>query len=71
MIVGKVSSLPLIGAPERCFTRVGYGLIRKLYTMLEKLARYKRSSLLQKSFMNLATGVNLKLFSFVNGGGIK
>jgi hypothetical protein len=35
-------------APERCFTRVGSGLTCKHYTRLERLARDKHSSLLQK-----------------------
>jgi len=26
MLVGKVRSLPMSGAPQRCFTRVGFGL---------------------------------------------
>ncbi len=30
MSVGKARSLPFSGAPERCFTRVGYSLTRKI-----------------------------------------
>jgi hypothetical protein len=45
VFVGKAWS----GAPERCFTWVGSGLTRKYWTRLERLAKDKHSSLLQKS----------------------
>jgi hypothetical protein len=48
MFVGKARSLLYSEAPGRCFTRVGSGLTHKHYTRLEKLARDKRSRLLQK-----------------------
>jgi len=48
MFVGEVRSLTFRGAPERCFTQVGYGLTHKRWTRLERLARDKHSSLLQK-----------------------
>jgi hypothetical protein len=46
--VGKARSLPKSGAPEMCFTLVGSCLTCKQYTILERLSRGKRSSLLQK-----------------------
>jgi hypothetical protein len=49
MFVGKARGLPDSGAPEICFTWVGPGLAHKHLTRLEKLARDKHSSLLQKS----------------------
>ncbi len=58
MFAGKARSLALSGAPERCFTWVGSGT---------KLAKDKRSSLLQKFKSNknakcqlLTTGTNVK-----------
>jgi len=48
MFVGKASSLPLVGAPERGFTWVGSDLPRKHYTKHKILARDRRSILLQK-----------------------
>jgi hypothetical protein len=44
-------SLSESGGPERCFTRLGSGLTYKHHTRLERLARDKHSSLLQK-FVN-------------------
>ncbi len=49
MFVGDTWSLPQSGAPERCFTRVSSGLTQKHETRLERLAKDKHSSLLQKS----------------------
>ncbi len=49
MFVGEARSLPWREAPERSFTQVGSGLTRKHYTRLERLAKDKHSSLLQKS----------------------
>jgi hypothetical protein len=37
MFASKASSLPYSGAPERYFTRVGFGLTRKCYTRLVSL----------------------------------
>jgi hypothetical protein len=51
MVVGKIRSLPRIGAPERCFTLVVPGLATNI-RQLEKLARDKYSSLLQKKSVN-------------------
>jgi hypothetical protein len=51
MFVGKVSSLPQSGEPERRFSWVGSGLTVKHETRLEKLARENHSGLLQK-FVN-------------------
>ncbi len=48
LFVGKARSLPLSGAPERCFTWVGSWLICKHYTILERLSRDEHSILLQK-----------------------
>jgi hypothetical protein len=48
MFVGKASSLPESGAPEMCFTWVGSWLTHKHYTILERLAGDKHSSLFQK-----------------------
>ncbi len=45
MFVDKAISLPLSGAPEMCFTWVGYGLTHKHKTWPKKLTRGKRSSL--------------------------
>ncbi len=45
---GKTETYPN-GAPEKCFTWVGYSLTRKHQTRLERLARDKHYSLLQKS----------------------
>ncbi len=45
MFAGKASSLPYIGAPERCFTQVALALPTKHYTKLERLARDQDSSL--------------------------
>jgi len=39
MFVGKARRRPESGESEGCFTRVGFGLSRKLYTRLERLAR--------------------------------
>ncbi len=47
--VGEARSLPLRGAPEISFTWVRSSLICKHQTRLERLARDKHSSLLQKS----------------------
>jgi hypothetical protein len=41
IFMGKVSSLPKIGAPERCFTQVGSGLGYKHSISLEMLAMNK------------------------------
>jgi hypothetical protein len=46
MFVGEAKSLHKSGAPERCFTRLGFGLIQKHLTRLERPARSKHSSLL-------------------------
>jgi hypothetical protein len=46
MLVEKHRSLPLSGAHERCFTRVGSSLTQKHKTRLERPAIYKHSSLL-------------------------
>jgi hypothetical protein len=48
MFVGKARGLLLSGAPEKGFTQVCSSLTCKYYTRLEKLARDKRSTLLQK-----------------------
>jgi hypothetical protein len=48
MYVGKARSLPYSGASKRYFTLVGSGLTHKHLTWLERLAKDKRSSLLQK-----------------------
>ncbi len=48
MFASKAKSLSLSGAPFRCFTWVGSGLICKHQTRLERLARDKRSNLLRK-----------------------
>ncbi len=48
MFVGKARSLHLSGASERCFFHLGSNLTSK-QTRLERLARDKHSSLLQKS----------------------
>ncbi len=47
MFVGKCRSLPYSGATERCITRVGSPL-PVILTRLEKLAKDKGSSLLQR-----------------------
>jgi hypothetical protein len=48
MLVDKARGLPWSAAPARCFLlQVGPGLAWK--TRLERLAKYKHSSLLQKS----------------------
>jgi hypothetical protein len=47
LCVDKASSLPLSGVPERCFTWVGSCLTCK-HSILERLSRDKRSSLLRK-----------------------
>ncbi len=52
MFVGEVRSLPQRGSLERCFTRVGSSLTHKRQTRLERFARNKHSSLLQKSVNN-------------------
>ncbi len=49
IFVGEAKSLPLRGAPKRCFTWIGYGLTHKRWTRLERLARDKHSSLSQKN----------------------
>ncbi len=49
IFVGEVRSLPQSGAPRWCFTQVGSGLTCIHKTRLERLARDKHSSLLQKS----------------------
>ncbi len=41
MFVGEAMSLPQIGGPERCFTRVGTGLTCKHQTRLVRLAKDK------------------------------
>jgi hypothetical protein len=46
MFVGNTCNLSLSRGPERGFTRVGSGLIKKHWTSLEKPARDKHSSLL-------------------------
>ncbi len=58
--VGMARSLPQIGAPRRCFTRVGSGHTCKHQTRMERLAKDTHSSLLQtfvkygrKSFITL------------------
>ncbi len=63
IFVGKARSLPLIGAPERHFTKVGSCLTCKLSARLERLAKDKCSSLLWKgiteavkSFITLGPG---------------
>jgi len=43
---GKVRSLPLSGAPKRCFILLGCIISHKQFTRLERLARDKRFSLL-------------------------
>jgi hypothetical protein len=48
LFFGKARSLPLSAAPERCFTWVFSCLTCKHYTILERLARDKHSSLVQK-----------------------
>jgi len=48
MFVGKARSLPKNEAPERCFTWLSSSLAYKQQTRLERLARDKHSSLLQK-----------------------
>ncbi len=47
MFAGKAGAY-LSGASEKCFTRVCSGITRKHKTRLERLARDKRSCLLQK-----------------------
>jgi hypothetical protein len=49
MFVGKDRSLPYCGASERCFIHLGSGLTSKHWARLERLARDKHSSLLQKT----------------------
>ncbi len=63
MFGGKARSRPESGESEGCFTRVGFGLSRKLYTRLERLARdntlacYEHSQIMDvKSFTNLDSG---------------
>jgi hypothetical protein len=65
--VGKAGSLPLSGAPERCFNWVDSCLPCKQYTILQRLARDEHSSLLQKfvangskKFNNIGPWDNLK-----------
>ncbi len=48
MLVDEAKSQPLSGAPERCFSRVGLGLTRKLNTRQERSARSKQSHKLRK-----------------------
>ncbi len=45
---GEATSLPLSGAPERCFTWISSCLTCRHLTRLERLARVKHSSLLHK-----------------------
>ncbi len=54
MVVGKARSLTQVGEPKNCFTQVGSILTRKHQTKLERIARDKHSSLLQK-FVYFAT----------------
>jgi hypothetical protein len=49
MFVAKVWSLPSSGAPEICLTQVGSSLTCNHQTKLERLARDKHFSFLQKS----------------------
>jgi hypothetical protein len=51
MFAGKDRSLPLSGAPEKCFDQEGSGLTHKHQTSILRLARDKHSSFLQK-FVN-------------------
>jgi hypothetical protein len=39
MKLGQVASLSNRGAPERCFTRIGFGVSLKYKTRLERLAK--------------------------------
>ncbi len=48
-VLGEAKSRPFSGASERCFIHVGSRLIFKHKTRLERFARDKHSSLLQKS----------------------
>jgi hypothetical protein len=48
MLVDKLRSLPESGAPERWFCWGGSSLFGKYKTRLERLAKDKHSSLLQK-----------------------
>ncbi len=71
MFLGKATSLPLSGTSWRCFTREGSGLTRKHKTRLERLARDKHLSLLQKivnylwkSYITLVPGQFILLLSF-------
>jgi len=45
----EASGLPYNGTPERCFSHIGSGLIRKHYTRLQRLAMDKQTSILRKS----------------------
>ncbi len=56
-LMGRVKGLSKSRASEKCFTRIGSGLIPKPWTGLEGLARDKHSSLygtFAKSFITLA-----------------
>jgi hypothetical protein len=48
MFEGKARNLTKSGAHGRCFTWAGFSLTREHQARLERLAREKRSSLLQK-----------------------
>ncbi len=65
ILLGEARSLTQSGAGEMCFTRVGYGLTCKHWTMLERLSRNKHSSLITdlKRFISFGPGPNdTKLF---------
>jgi hypothetical protein len=62
MFMDKATSLPKSVSLEICFTRVGFGLTRKYYSKVEKLARdalaYCRNAKIPsvKSFITLVPG---------------
>jgi hypothetical protein len=51
MLDDKAKSLPMSGVPERYSSEIGFGLTGKHLSRLEKLARYKHTSLFRK-FVN-------------------
>ncbi len=61
IFVGKARSLKYSGAPERCFSQIGFGLIHFHFSWLERLARDKRSSLLQ-TFVNYVCKIFITLW---------
>ncbi len=48
-VLCRPGAYPRVTPFSRCFNKVAYGLTRKYWTSLERLARDKHSSLLQKS----------------------